>query len=144
MPIINTKGFENCICHRPSLVNIYDSTLGPNTKIAAFVEIGGATVGANCKIQAFAFIPPGTTIGDNCFIGPHVTFTNVTYPNPTLTAATMTGPIIENNVVIGANATILPGVTVGHNSFVGAGSVVTHDIPPHTTVCGNPAKPHMG
>lgn len=41
---------------------------------------------------------------------------------------------------IGAGAIILPGVTVGENSVVGAGAVVTHDVPAHSIVAGNPAR----
>ena len=40
---------------------------------------------------------------------------------------------------IGARSIILPGITIGHSSVVGAGAVVTKDVPPRTTVAGNPA-----
>jgi acetyltransferase-like isoleucine patch superfamily enzyme len=47
--------------------------------------------------------------------------------------------IVGNDVWIGANACVLRGVTIGEGAIVGAGAVVTHDIPPFTTVAGNPA-----
>ena len=36
--------------------------------------------------------------------------------------------------------TSLPNVTVGRWAMVGAGSVVTHDVPDHALVVGNPAR----
>lgn len=47
---------------------------------------------------------------------------------------------IEDDVWIGAGSIILNGVTIGKGAVVGCGSVVTHDVPPHTVVAGNPAK----
>ena len=47
---------------------------------------------------------------------------------------------VGNDVWIGGGVTILPGVTIGDGSVIGAGSVVTHDVPPHTLVAGNPAR----
>jgi acetyltransferase-like isoleucine patch superfamily enzyme len=35
---------------------------------------------------------------------------------------------------------VLPGVAIGYGAVVGTGSVVTHDVPPHTVVAGNPAR----
>ena len=32
-------------------------------------------------------------------------------------------------------------ITVGHGSKIGAGSVVIHDVPPNSTVVGNPGHP---
>ena len=41
---------------------------------------------------------------------------------------------------VGARSIILPGVTIGDHCVVAAGSVVTHDVPAHSMVAGNPAK----
>ena len=48
--------------------------------------------------------------------------------------------IIKDNSWIGIGAIILKGVTIGEGAIVAAGSVVTHDVPPHCMVAGNPAK----
>jgi len=114
-------------------VNIYGK-VGKGTKVASFVEIGGV-VGNDCKIQAFAFIPPGVTIGDRVFIGPHVCFTNDKRPPSDKLSET----VVKYGASIGANATILPGITIGHDAMVGAGSVVTKDVPDGETWIGNPA-----
>lgn len=121
-----------------NFVNIYNSTIGENCKIASHVEIGGSTIGDNCKIEAFAFIPPGCTIGDNVFIGPHVKFGNDKYPNadPVWKMGNVT---VENNVSIGLGAIILPGVTIGRNSFIAAGSIVTKDVGRDMFAMGQPA-----
>jgi len=50
--------------------------------------------------------------------------------------------IIEDDVWIGFNATLLKGVRVGAGSVIMPGSVVTQDVPPHSTVMGNPATTH--
>jgi putative colanic acid biosynthesis acetyltransferase WcaF len=42
---------------------------------------------------------------------------------------------------VAAQAFIAPGVSVGPNSMICAGSVVFDDVPPDTTVRGNPAEP---
>lgn len=52
----------------------------------------------------------------------------------------ITQPVfIEDNCWIGQNAVILKGVMIGCDSIVGANSVVTHDVPSHSVVGGNPA-----
>ena len=123
---------------RVELVNIYNSYIGENCNIGAFVEIGNSTIGNNCKIQAHSFICTAE-IGNNVFVGPRVTFTNVKYPSA-IKQGEFNNIIVEDDVTIGAGAIILPGIKLGRGCFVGAGSVVTKDVIPFTVVYGNPAK----
>jgi serine O-acetyltransferase len=45
-------------------------------------------------------------------------------------------PVIEDDVFIGAGAKVLGGIRVGRGCIVGANAVVTHDLPPGSTVIG--------
>ncbi len=49
-------------------------------------------------------------------------------------------PKIRRGVMIGAGAKILGNIVIGEGAKVGAGSVVLHDVPPHSTVAGVPAR----
>lgn len=49
-------------------------------------------------------------------------------------------PKIKRGVLIGAGAKVLGNITVGEGAKIGAGSVVLHDVPPHVTVAGVPAR----
>ena len=81
-------------------------------------------------------------IGEECFIGHGVMFTNDLFKNG--------GPAqgdralwketrIGNRVSIGSNATILP-VSICDGVVIGAGSVVTHDIETPGIYAGSPAR----
>jgi serine O-acetyltransferase len=50
-------------------------------------------------------------------------------------------PILDHHVVVGANATVLGPIHIGSHARIGANSVVTHNVPPNTTVVGIPAHP---
>lgn len=130
MPIINCKIGDNVTWHHEELINLYGCTIGYNTKIGTFVEIGsGVTIGHHCRLQSFVFIPPGVEIGDHVFIGPHVCFTNVKLPKPGVDQRDcLLKTRVGNGVMIGANATILPGITIGDNAVIGAGVTVTKSI----------------
>ena len=128
---------KNCKIIEP--VNIYDCELGNNVFVGPFVEIQErSTIGNNTRVSSHSFICSGVIIGNNCFIGHGVMFTNDKFTedrNEWVERET----IIGNNVRIGSNATILP-VNIGDNVIIGAGAVVTKDIPSNTIVKGNPAK----
>ncbi len=83
----------------------------------------------------------GVVIGETAEIGDNVTL----YQGVTLGGTGFqTGkrhPTIEDNVTIGSGAKLLGPITVGHGSKVGANSVVIHDVPPNSTVVGNPGHP---
>lgn len=82
----------------------------------------------------------GVVIGETCEIGDDV----VIYQGVTLGG---TGkekgkrhPTIESNVVIGSGAKVLGSFTVGENSRIGANAVVLKEVPPNSTVVGNPGR----
>ena len=49
-------------------------------------------------------------------------------------------PKIQRGVLIGAGAKVLGAITVGEGAKVGAGSIVLDNVPPYSTVVGNPAR----
>ncbi|HEX4363494.1 MAG TPA: serine O-acetyltransferase [Solirubrobacteraceae bacterium] len=83
----------------------------------------------------------GVVIGETAQIGDDVTL----YQGVTLGGTGFqTGkrhPTVEDNVTVGAGAKLLGAITVGHGAKIGANSVVIHDVPPNTTVVGNPGHP---
>lgn len=50
------------------------------------------------------------------------------------------GPIIGNNVFIGAGACVLGNVVIGDDCKIGANAVVLNDLPRGATAVGVPAK----
>ncbi len=114
--------------------------IGQGTTFGAFIDIGDdVVIGKNCKIAAFAFIPPGVTLEDEVFIGPHVCFTNDKNPHAR-GEWTLLKTLVKSGATIGANATILPGITIGRNATIGSGSVVTKNVPDNETWAGVPAR----
>ena len=138
--IRKVKSGKNCKIVQP--VNLYECELGDNVFIGPFVEITkGVSIGNNTRISSHSFICELVTIGENCFIGHGVMFTNDLFKNGKLGGSKKNWfkTKIENNVLIGSNATILP-VKICKGSVIGAGSVVTKDIKIKGIYAGNPAK----
>jgi serine O-acetyltransferase len=48
---------------------------------------------------------------------------------------------VQDNVTIGSGAKLLGPITIGHGAKIGANTVVIHDVPPNSTVVGNPGHP---
>ena len=130
-------------------INLYGCEIGDETRIGAFVEVQkNAIVGRRCKISSHTFICEGVTIEDHVFVGHGVVFINDSYPR----ATTASGELqtekdwrveptrVKQGASIGSGATILSKVVIGEHAIVGAGSVVTHDVPAHAVVAGNPAR----
>ena len=130
-------------------VNLYGCEIGDDTKIGTFVEVQkGAKIGERCKISSHTFICEGVIIEAEVFVGHGVTFINDRYPKATAPTGqlqteadwTCQTTVVKRGASIGSGATLLGGITVGENAIVGAGSVITADVPPDSTVAGNPAR----
>lgn len=109
--------------------------VGTNSVIEGRVKIGDFV-----KIESNCFIPTFTVIGSRVFLGPGVVLTNDRYPLRRRHKYKPEGPVLEDNVTLGAGAVVLPGVRIGRGSFVAAGAVVTGDIPAQSLVCGMPGR----
>lgn len=129
--------------------NLYGCVIGDGTRIGPFVEIQkNVSIGSCCKVSSHSFICEGVKIERDVFIGHGVTFTNDLYPKATTQEGFLQDEAdwkcipttVQNGASIGSGATILCGITIGMNAIIGAGSVVTHNVPPHSIVAGNPAK----
>src|SRR3954470_20970817 len=83
----------------------------------------------------------GVVIGDTAEIGDNVTLYQGVTLGGTGFATGKRHPTLEDNVTVGSGAKLLGPITVGHGSKVGANSVVIHDVPPNSTVVGNPGHP---
>ena len=100
---------------------------------------------ASCVIGRGAELGPGLVMVHAHGIvinGAVVAGSNLTLEHQvTIGAEKRQSPIIGNDVFIGAGAKIIGPVTIGDGARIGANAVVIDDVPPHTTVVGNPARP---
>lgn len=123
---------QNCIIGE-------NCNLGQNVVVSPNVKLGN-----NVKVQNNVSIYTGVICEDNVFLGPSMVFTNIINPRSAIVRKDQyQETLVKEGASIGANATIICGHTIGRFSFIGAGSVVTHDVPDHSLMVGNPAR-HIG
>ena len=82
----------------------------------------------------------GVVIGETTVIGDDVTLFQGVTLGGTGKDVGKRHPTIGNSVTIGAGAKVLGPFTVGDGSKIGAGAVVLKEVPPHSTVVGNPGR----
>ena len=109
--------------------------LATATRATTNIEIHPAA-----KIGDALFIDHGTgvVVGETAEIGDNVTLYQGVTLGGTGFATGKRHPTVEDNVTIGSGAKLLGPITVGHGAKIGANSVVITDVPPNSTVVGNP------
>ena len=131
-------------CYIGHFVHIrYGNIIGDGTQIrnGSLIE-PECRIGKNVMIRNHVSTAQGQTISDNCYIGPHVSFTNANV------VRSMTGkkmpidppPYLEENVTVFTHAVVLSSVRLAKKCVVGAGAVVTKDTEPGGVYMGVPAK----
>jgi sugar O-acyltransferase (sialic acid O-acetyltransferase NeuD family) len=109
----------------------------------AFVA-DNAKIGSGSQVLANSTVSVEVTIGRSCIINTgaivnhegHIADGVHICPGAHLAG----GVSVGSYSMIGTGAVILPRITIGQGVTVGAGAVVIKDIPPYTTVVGNPAR----
>ncbi len=96
----------------------------------------GAKIGEGVFIDHGA----GVVIGETAEVGNNVTIYQGVTLGGTGKEKGKRHPTIQDGVVIGTGARILGSFTVGANSRIGAGAVVLREVPPNSTVVGNPGR----
>jgi serine O-acetyltransferase len=112
----------------------------PRLMSAATRSLTNIEIHPAARIGDGLFIDHGTgvVIGETAEIGADVTLYQGVTLGGTGFATGKRHPTVQDNVTIGSGAKLLGPITVGHGAKIGANSVVIADVPPKSTVVGNP------
>ena len=137
-------GVQALLAHRVSHA-LYDAGLPLAPRTIAFTSraVTGIEIHPAARIGEDFFIDHGSgvVIGETAEVGDRVTLYQGVTLGGTGFARGKRHPTVEDDVTIGSGAKLLGPVTVGHGAKVGANTVVIEDVPPNSTVVGNPGHP---
>jgi serine O-acetyltransferase len=142
--VLTYAGVQAILSHRiahalhTASIPIVPRTLAYMSRSATGIEIHPA---ANIGSDFFIDHGTGVVIGETVEIGDRVTLFQGVTLGGTGFATGKRHPTVEDNCTIGSGAKLLGPINVGHGSKIGANSVVIHDVPPKSTVVGNPGHP---
>jgi len=117
--------------------------LAPRVLAYASRAVTGIEIHPAAKVGRALFIDHGmgVVIGETAELGESVTVYQGVTLGGTGFAAGKRHPTVQDNVTIGSGAKLLGPITIGHGAKIGANAVVIHDVPPNSTVVGNPGHP---
>jgi serine O-acetyltransferase len=142
--LLTYGGVQALLAHRVShallelRVPLLPRLLANLTKVITGVEIHPAA-----RIGEALFIDhgAGVVIGETAEIGDNVTLYQGVTLGGTGFESGKRHPTVGDDVVVGSGAKLLGPIVVGDRAKIGANSVVIHDVPPDSTVVGNPGHP---
>ncbi len=137
-------GVQALLAHRVSHA-LYGAgvPLVPRTISFTSRAVTGIEIHPAAEIGADFFIDHGSgvVIGETAEIGDRVTLYQGVTLGGTGFARGKRHPTVSDDVTIGSGAKLLGPVMVGHGAKIGANTVVIEDVPPNSTVVGNPGHP---
>jgi serine O-acetyltransferase len=106
-------------------------------------SVTGVEIHPAAKIGGGFFIDHGSgvVIGETAEIGERVTLYQGVTLGGTGFQRGKRHPTLGDNVTVGSGAKLLGPIAVGDGAKIGANTVVVEDVPPGTTVVGNPGHP---
>jgi len=137
-------GVHALLSHRVAhALNEAGVPLAPRALSAGARAVTGIEIHPSAAIGDGLFIDHGmgVVIGETAEIGENVTLYQGVTLGGTGFAAGKRHPTVEDNVTIGSGAKLLGPIRIGHGAKIGANAVVVHDVPPNSTVVGNPGHP---
>ncbi len=96
------------------------------TAMAQAVVHPGARLGTQVVVNTGAIVEHDCRVGDLAYLAP--------------AACLLGGCEVGAGAFLGAGCIIKQGLRIGEHAVIGAGAVVLEDVPPFTTVVGNPAR----
>jgi len=142
-PFLHYKGFHALQSHRVAHW-LWDQD---RTPLAFFLqnrcsEIFAVDIHPAARIGMGILLDHGTgvVIGETAVVGDDVSMLHEVTLGGTGKESGDRHPKVGNGVMIGAGAKLLGNISIGSGSKVASGSVVLHEVPPHATVAGVPAR----
>jgi serine O-acetyltransferase len=142
--LMNWGGVQALLAHRVShALHGAGIPILPMTVAYASRAVTGVEIHPAARVGRDFFIDHGSgvVIGETAEIGDRVTLYQGVTLGGTGFARGKRHPTVEDDVTVGSGAKLLGPIRVGHNAKVGANTVVIHDVPPNSTVVGNPGHP---
>jgi serine O-acetyltransferase len=142
--LLTYGGVQALLCHRiahalyETDIPILPRMLANTCKVFTGIEIHPAA-----RIGRGLFIDHGSgvVIGETAEIGADVTLYQGVTLGGTGFQRGKRHPTLGDEVMVGSGAKLLGPIVVGARTKIGANSVVIHDVPPNSTVVGNPGHP---
>jgi serine O-acetyltransferase len=137
-------GVQALLAHRVAHA-LYEAQIPVVPRTIAYTSraVTGIEIHPAVRIGSDFFIDhgAGVVIGETAEIGDCVTLYQGVTLGGTGFQRGKRHPTVQDNVTVGSGAKLLGPVTVGHGAKIGANTVVIEDVPPDTTVVGNPGHP---
>jgi serine O-acetyltransferase len=142
--LLTYGGVQALLSHRVSHA-LHEAGVPLMPRLLAYLTaaVTGVEIHPAARIGRGLFIDHGSgvVIGETAEVGDHVTIYQGVTLGGTGFARGKRHPTVGDEVMIGAGSALLGPIEIGERAKIGANSVVIHDVPPNSTVVGNPGHP---